>query len=287
MRVAISNFKENFLLISTILGFVADIISLISFFAGETGLTIPLIIASVTSVLLVVLLFDFQANRDTYPLLQNLLQTLLKNKMLFSLVALVLSSAVGALCGGMLGAIYISISKPDVQDPVNREMTAMLVISFLVGGAFLGFLMAFLAFFYASLASLSWSLGELVPRFLGGRASQSPVTTHTRKGIVLKEIKKPITEVTHEGFKVRVEFIVENWGEATKIYPYVEYKVAEYKGGKYEERVVKSPTSWEVDLQAQSTTPIAFDAIFDATTMLLTKPPNKVKVKLYRKPRGR
>jgi hypothetical protein len=107
------------------------------------------------------------------------------------------------------------------------------------------------------------------------------------KGIFLKEVKKPITEVTHEGLKVRIEFVVENWGEATKIYPHVEYKVAEFRAGKYEGRVVQSPVSWEVDLQARSTTPIAFDAVFDAMTILLTKPPNKVKVKLYRKPRKR
>lgn len=116
-----------------------------------------------------------------------------------------------------------------------------------------------------------------------GRDAQDYKPRH-KKGIFLKEVKKPTTKVTYEGLKVRIEFIIENWGEAAKIYPHIEYKVAELRGGKYEERVVQSPASWEVDLQAWSTTPVAFDAVFDATTVLLTKPPNKVKVKLYRKP---
>ena len=112
--------------------------------------------------------------------------------------------------------------------------------------------------------------------------------THPRaKGIVLKEVKKPITEVTHEGLKVRIEFVAENWGKATRIYPYVEYKVAEFIGGKFVERVVSSPPSWAVDLDAYSSTLIPFEATFDATTVILTKPPNKVKVKLFRKPRNK
>lgn len=94
----------------------------------------------------------------------------------------------------------------------------------------------------------------------------------------------PVTQVTHEGLLMRIEFTVKNHGVATRRYPYVEYKIAENKEGTYKERIVKSPPSWVIDLDARSITPVSFDATFEATTILLTRPPNKIIVRLLRKP---
>jgi hypothetical protein len=103
------------------------------------------------------------------------------------------------------------------------------------------------------------------------------------KGIELEDVR-PITQVTHEGLLIRIDFLVRNHGAATRRYPYVEYKIAEIKDGDYRERVIKSPSSWVIDLETRNITPAFFDATFEATTMLLTEPPNKVKVRLYREP---
>lgn len=100
------------------------------------------------------------------------------------------------------------------------------------------------------------------------------------KGIEL-ETFAPVTQITHEGLLVRIEFTVKNHGVATRGYPHVEYKIAENKGGTYKERIVKSPPSWVIDLDARSITPVSFDAKFEATTILL---PNTVIVRLLRTP---
>jgi hypothetical protein len=83
---------------------------------------------------------------------------------------------------------------------------------------------------------------------------------------------------------VRIEFVVENWGEAVRVYPHIEFKVAELKGNRFVEKVVHSQSSWVVDLGAFSSTLVPFEATFDAATVILTKPPNKIKVKLSREP---
>jgi hypothetical protein len=98
------------------------------------------------------------------------------------------------------------------------------------------------------------------------------------------KIKKPIKKVDWEGLKIRIEFIVENWGKAKTIYPYVEYKVAELINGKFEERIVHSPSGWRVDLQSFSSKPISFEAPFSAGTQLLAKGKNSVRVRIYPKP---
>jgi len=107
---------------------------------------------------------------------------------------------------------------------------------------------------------------------------------HQEEKIVLKEIKKPIKQVTWEGLKIRIEFVVENWGKEKNIYPYVEYKVVDLKNGKHVERIVHSPLNWEVKLQAFSSTPIAFDSSFPADTHLLAKGEDKVKVRIKKSP---
>ncbi len=106
----------------------------------------------------------------------------------------------------------------------------------------------------------------------------------TPKGLVLKEIKKPIKEITPNGVKIKIEFIVENWGEAITIYPYVKYKVAELINGKFVEKIVLSPENWKVELKPFSSMPVAFHNTLPITSQLLAKGKNSVYVKLYQKP---
>lgn len=105
-----------------------------------------------------------------------------------------------------------------------------------------------------------------------------------KKGLVLKEIKKPIKEVIAGGLLIKIEFTVENWGEATTIYPYIRYKVAEYKNGKFVERIVLSPQDWKVELKAFSSRPVAFHNTLPIGTQLLAKGKDSVYVRLYQKP---
>lgn len=109
-------------------------------------------------------------------------------------------------------------------------------------------------------------------------------TTPSKKGLVLKEIKKPIKEVTAGGLLIKIEFTVENWGEATTIYPYIRYKVAELRNGKFVERIVISPEDWKVELKAFSSTPVAFHNTLPIGTQLLAKGKDSVYVRLYQKP---
>ncbi len=108
-------------------------------------------------------------------------------------------------------------------------------------------------------------------------------TTSPKKELVLKEIKKPIKEVSSGWLNIRIEFIVENWGAAKSIYPYIEYKVAELKNGKFEERVFHTPSDWKVDLKALSSTPVSYTNPFPVGTQLLAKGRNSVYVRLYQK----
>jgi len=93
-----------------------------------------------------------------------------------------------------------------------------------------------------------YSTQSRIPRFARPRTSStipgvfsaSQDGTIIQSGLILKEIKKPIKTVTSDGLIIEIEFTVENWGEATTVYPYVRYKIAEYKNGKFEERIVIS-----------------------------------------------
>jgi|SRR3989344_5534606 len=105
-----------------------------------------------------------------------------------------------------------------------------------------------------------------------------------RNTLIIKEVKEPVTKVTDKGLNVQVEFIVENQGGARKVYPYVEYDVAQIKFGKYETTTIRSPSTWEVDLQPRSITPIIFETLIDHGSIVLTKEPHVVKAKLYMKP---
>lgn len=108
-------------------------------------------------------------------------------------------------------------------------------------------------------------------------------TNSPKKQLGLK-IKKPIKEVIAGGLLIKIEFMVENWGEATTIYPYIRYKVAELNYGKFEERIVLSPKDWKVELKAFSSTPVAFHSTFSIGTQLLAKGKDSVYVRLYQKP---
>ncbi len=109
-------------------------------------------------------------------------------------------------------------------------------------------------------------------------------TNPPKEGLILKEIKRPKKKTTSEGVTIRIEFIVENYGMARAIYPFVEYKIAELKNGKFVERIIRSPSDWMVILQASSITPIAFDASFSAETQVLTKGKDRVYVRIHKKP---
>lgn len=104
-----------------------------------------------------------------------------------------------------------------------------------------------------------------------------------KKGLVLKEIRKPIKEISSGNLVIKIEFTVENWGEATTIYPYIKYKVAELINGKFVEKIVLSPEDWKVELKAFSSTPVAFHNAFPLGTQLLAKGKDSVYVRLYQK----
>jgi hypothetical protein len=108
-------------------------------------------------------------------------------------------------------------------------------------------------------------------------------TNSPQKGLVLK-IKKPVKELTSSGLKIKIGFTVENWGEATTIYPYVQYKVAELKSGKFEERMIHSPSNWKIELKAFCSQPMEFNNTLPFGTQLLAKGKDSVHVKISRKP---
>lgn len=111
-------------------------------------------------------------------------------------------------------------------------------------------------------------------------------TTPPKKRFELK-INKPIKEIVAGNLLLRFGFTVENWGEATTIYPYIRYKIAELQNGKFIEKIVLSPEDWKVELKAYSSTPIEFRDTLPIGTQLLAKGKDSVYVRIYQKPWAR
>jgi hypothetical protein len=110
----------------------------------------------------------------------------------------------------------------------------------------------------------------------GGRPVAPP-----RDEMVLKEIKEPVTRVTPNGVEVTINFVVENGGQHRKIHPRVHYRVAQLVNSRFQERDVYSPDDWIVELKPNTIQPIAFTKEFGfGSVVVLTKPPNKVSVRL-------
>jgi hypothetical protein len=93
------------------------------------------------------------------------------------------------------------------------------------------------------------------------------------KDIAVTEIRDLMTKVTPQGLQVRAEFEVQNLGKTCTVRPYVEYKIAEPRNGKYQERIVRSDPSWVVKLDASVPTTISHDAVYEFTTRVVAKRP--------------
>lgn len=107
-------------------------------------------------------------------------------------------------------------------------------------------------------------------------------SSYGKQQLVLKEVKEPVTEITSNGLKISVTFIIDNRGLRKKIHPKVEYKIAKLRGGKFEESLISSPTDWIIELNPKTIHPVTFTQTFDDVKIVLLKdPPNKISVKLF------
>lgn len=104
------------------------------------------------------------------------------------------------------------------------------------------------------------------------------------ENVALIEVKKPIISSADKGVRIRIEFIVENYGPERKVYPQVEFTVAQLRHGKFENKLIRSPSSWVVLLEPFSRTPIAFETVVDPTTQVLTDALHPVQVRLSPSP---
>lgn len=228
-----TNLKEKFLLTSTFLGFFADIVSLVSFFTGETGIMLSIVIAVVTAVLVIVVAVDFRTNRDSYPFLRDILKSLLHDRLLFSFVVLLLGLLGGMMCGAILAAVHTSISNPNVQDPITRTMIADRLVLFVLIGAGAGFFLAFIALYYASVASVSWSIVDLIPSLERRQVSQNKVMadskkTHSKKSVLPKPnlvVRSLRSRYVTEQNKAIIAFEGDNVGRAGDIFLHLTYGV--------------------------------------------------------------
>jgi hypothetical protein len=102
--------------------------------------------------------------------------------------------------------------------------------------------------------------------------------------IALIEVKKPTTSSSDKGTLVKVEFVVENYGEKRKIYPQVEFTVAQLRQGGFKHQIIRSPTSWVQILEPLSRTPIVFETYIEPTSQVVTDSTHPVSVRLHKSP---
>jgi|YNPBryantNP2012_1023418.scaffolds.fasta_scaffold28975_1 DNA-directed RNA polymerase subunit RPC12/RpoP len=100
--------------------------------------------------------------------------------------------------------------------------------------------------------------------------------------VILKEVREPIVKVTADGVTVKIEFVIENKGQAGKICPYVEFQVLDLRKGVHSgPQKIRSKESWVVEVDALSTYTLSAEWTFPISIVPLVKPPHKVKVELY------
>jgi hypothetical protein len=96
----------------------------------------------------------------------------------------------------------------------------------------------------------------------------------------IKNRKRPRVESTSGGVNVIIEFDIENLGAATKICPYIEFKLVTSRGsGEYKPKTFNTkPKSY--DLPANCLQPFRFTLFFPHPEIPLVESPHEVKIEL-------
>ncbi len=122
---------------------------------------------------------------------------------------------------------------------------------------------------------------KLEESFVRQYVRSQPTVSTPKDELILREIKSPVSELKYGKLRVTVTFVAENIGNARKVHPVVQYKIARLANGKFQEESITSSDDWILDLGSNTIQPISFSMDFDdVNIVILTKPPHRISVKL-------